>query len=567
MDDYSNGAMTKTIVHINRRNDNGRITNPRRLNPSIAQGAFGHVDIALLVSWRLLCDKKLPFRCDKLQGNAGQEELLNDHHQDTGGPSKIQSVKLVAIKTIPNATNQPSCGTFDPFDPPSNATKKASLTREAFAELNALRFLNGHDNVTPLLGFYGGSDAGGGGGFGDWDWEDSASLQMMKSPTSLCLVFPYHPVDLAESLNYRRLTPSVMMPSMPKIPENLEYPNVCHENRHQLPMIVVQAIFHDILSALHHLHSHHILHRDLKPGNLYITMEGRVQLGDFGLAKAVPPLKKSDTNPYADGKGDIDAETGLCTLQYRPPELLFGGSGIVYEEFSSSNPDSYCKKVHGAIDIWSAGCILAELLTLAGPIFPGHSVLDQLGRIFRILGTPNKESWPEVDLLPDWGKLQFEKNEGKGLEDVLSFVSNDNRNLKTLLNKLLSLDPTKRPSALDCLSNTPLLKTYEKHCKDGAYERLSRRFVIEAMIPESLRVIDPIFFGLGQDDACDDFVHIDPLGYAKEYAAKVVDNRRRFLQADERYDERQSAMQISSENSERWTCKTRANGLCRAFVQ
>jgi len=406
--------------------------------------------------------------------------------------------------------------------------------------------------VTPILGCYGGSEAGGlgGGGFGGWDWADSASPQMMKSPTSLCLVFPYHPIDLAESLNYRRLTPSILLPPMLKMPENLKCPKFCRVIRYQLPTIVVQAILHDILSALHHLHSHHILHRDLKPGNLYVTMEGRVQLGDFGLAKAVPPLKENELNPYEGGKGDIDAETGLCTLQYRPPELLLGGSGIVYEEFNTSNSDVYCKKVHGAIDLWSAGCIMGELLTLAGPIFPGHSVLDQLARIFGILGTPNNENWPRVDLLPDWGKVQFEENEGKGLGGLLSCVNNDCKNLKTLLTNLLSLDPMKRPSAMDCLSNTWLLKSFERDCKEyRGFERYSRQCVFESMIPEPLRVIDPIFFGLGQNETCDECAYIDPLGYAREYAAKIVANRRKLLQVNARFEERSGAIRNSSENT------------------
>ena len=78
----------------------------------IARGAFGHVDIA----------------------------LLSISSSDTTHTNNVQSLSLAAIKTIPNAT-----------------TIQSSLTREAFAELNALRLLNGHENVTSLLGYYSGS--------------------------------------------------------------------------------------------------------------------------------------------------------------------------------------------------------------------------------------------------------------------------------------------------------------------------------------------------------------------------------------------------------------------------
>src|SRR5210317_1464717 len=98
---------TTSIVEIFNGDDNS-------INPLIARGAFGHVDIALLVGWK---------------------------RKETKQPA-IHSVKLAAIKTIPNATNKSS----------------GSLTREAFAELNALRLLNGHDNITPLLGYYGAHD-------------------------------------------------------------------------------------------------------------------------------------------------------------------------------------------------------------------------------------------------------------------------------------------------------------------------------------------------------------------------------------------------------------------------
>jgi cyclin-dependent kinase 7 len=161
-----------------------------------------------------------------------------------------------------------------------------------------------------------------------------------------------------------------------------------HHNYFHLPPVVVQSIAYDIISALKHVHDHRILHRDVKPGNLYITEDGRIQLGDFGLAKVVPLLTYDETAKHSSASNSCKAGTtyddnpsvtqGLCTLQYRPPELLFGSIGVHYE----------------SLDVWSAGCVLAELLILSGPLFPGQSVLDQLGRIFHVLGTPTEDKWP-----------------------------------------------------------------------------------------------------------------------------------------------------------------------------
>lgn len=96
---------------------------------------------------------------------------------------------------------------------------------------------------------------------------------------------------------------------------------------------------------------------DIKPDNVLLTSEGRVQLADFGHATRIP-------DP------DTAAFPGVVTLWYRAPELLL------------------LSPFHGpAVDLWAVGCVLAELL-LRQPLFPGHSESDQLAQVFRLLGTP-----------------------------------------------------------------------------------------------------------------------------------------------------------------------------------
>ena len=96
-----------------------------------------------------------------------------------------------------------------------------------------------------------------------------------------------------------------------------------------------------------------------------------MKLADFGLARTYSiPVR-----PYSEE---------VVTLWYRAPEILLGS-------FDYSTP----------IDIWSIGCIFAEMVTKR-PLFAGDSELDQLYRIFRILGTPNEDTWPGVTKLRDY---------------------------------------------------------------------------------------------------------------------------------------------------------------------
>ena len=110
------------------------------------------------------------------------------------------------------------------------------------------------------------------------------------------------------------------------------------------------------------LHSHRIVHRDLKPQNLLVTKEDVVKLTDFGLARIYEFYTL--------------LTSVVVTLWYRSPEVLMG--------LSYATP----------VDIWSCGCIFAELF-LRKPLFPGQYEMDQLSRIFDVIGTPAEEEWPE----------------------------------------------------------------------------------------------------------------------------------------------------------------------------
>lgn len=118
---------------------------------------------------------------------------------------------------------------------------------------------------------------------------------------------------------------------------------------------------YQLLKGIAYCHSHRVVHRDLKPQNLLIDRNGSLKIADFGLARA-----------YGVPIGQITHE--VVTLWYRAPEILLGSQ-------TYSTP----------VDMWSAGCILAELSTRA-PLFPGDSEIDQIFRIFRFVSHDNFSS-------------------------------------------------------------------------------------------------------------------------------------------------------------------------------
>ncbi|XP_014785734.1 cyclin-dependent-like kinase 5 isoform X2 [Octopus bimaculoides] len=140
----------------------------------------------------------------------------------------------------------------------------------------------------------------------------------------------------------------------------------------EIDLDTVKSFMYQLLRGLAFCHSNNVLHRDLKPQNLLINKNGELKLADFGLARAFGiPVRC------------YSAE--VVTLWYRPPDVLFGA-----------------KLYSTSIDMWSAGCIFAELANAGRPLFPGNDVDDQLKRIFKLLGTPIEDTWPGVSQLPDY---------------------------------------------------------------------------------------------------------------------------------------------------------------------
>lgn len=178
----------------------------------------------------------------------------------------------------------------------------------------------------------------------------------------------------------------------------------------------VKFILAQILTAVEELHAKNIIHQDLKPNNMLWTRDGKIQLIDFGMAAHVT-TKSSNT-------------CQVITRIYRPPELLFGSKDFETE-----------------IDIWSIGCIFAEMMTRE-PYFPGDTDIQQLGLIFQKLGTPEYHQWQSAKDLPTY--LEFTHPPPVPLHQQFPLLDPTGVDL---LQKLLSLDPTKRISAQEALKH------------------------------------------------------------------------------------------------------------------
>ncbi|KAH7315022.1 hypothetical protein KP509_21G030800 [Ceratopteris richardii] len=187
----------------------------------------------------------------------------------------------------------------------------------------------------------------------------------------------------------------------------------------RMPLIYVKLYTYQICRALAYIHNAlGISHRDIKPQNLLVNPHThQLKLCDFGSAKML-----------VNGEQNI---AYICSRYYRAPELIFGA--VHYTT---------------AIDIWSLGCVMAELL-LGQPLFPGDNSVDQLVEIIKVLGTPTREEikcmnpsytdhkFPQIKAHP-WHKI-FSKRVPPDAVDLIS--------------RLLQYSPNLRCTALDACAH------------------------------------------------------------------------------------------------------------------
>ncbi|TGJ87957.1 hypothetical protein E0Z10_g812 [Xylaria hypoxylon] len=177
-----------------------------------------------------------------------------------------------------------------------------------------------------------------------------------------------------------------------------------------------------LFKGLDYLHQRGVLHRDIKAANILVSSDGILKLADFGLARF-----------YAK-RHQLDYTNRVITIWYRSPELLLGET-----------------RYGGAVDIWSAACVMVEIFTRHA-IFPGDGgEISQLEKIYNILGTPNRKDWPGLAdtpwfelLRPSYRKPNVFADKYRERVPAAAF---------DLLAEMFQYDPIKRPSAADVLEH------------------------------------------------------------------------------------------------------------------
>lgn len=184
----------------------------------------------------------------------------------------------------------------------------------------------------------------------------------------------------------------------------------------------IKNIIFQILQGVLYLHGSSLIHRDLKSSNILMNNKGEVKITDFGLSRFISPSTKTHYTNC------------VVTLWYRAPEILLGSS---YYDTSS--------------DIWSVGCILAELLIGYVP-FRGRDENDQIQQIYKVLGTATDENWKGVNKLKFYSKTLGKQiyYENKLKQELLGRFE---ESVVDLIMKMLCYDPKDRINAEEALKH------------------------------------------------------------------------------------------------------------------
>ncbi|ORZ30277.1 Pkinase-domain-containing protein [Catenaria anguillulae PL171] len=185
-----------------------------------------------------------------------------------------------------------------------------------------------------------------------------------------------------------------------------------------MPFLLVKLYMYQVFRSLAYIHALGICHRDIKPQNLLLnSATGVLKLCDFGSAKMLIA-----------GEPNVSY---ICSRYYRAPELIFGATNYTTQ-----------------IDVWSAGCVMAELM-LGKPMFPGESGVDQLVEIIKVLGTPERNQVMAMN--PNYTEHNFPPIRAHPWAQI--FAPKTPVEALDLIDKLLRYEPNARPTAWETLTH------------------------------------------------------------------------------------------------------------------
>nr|AAR04351.1 putative MAPK [Tetrahymena thermophila] len=191
-------------------------------------------------------------------------------------------------------------------------------------------------------------------------------------------------------------------------------------SRQELSDEHIQYFVYQILRGLLYIHSANVIHRDLKPSNILLNKNCDLKICDFGLARGFEEPGESLTE-Y------------VITRWYRAPEVILNAS-----------------EYNQAVDIWSVGCITAELLGRT-PLFPGENYLDQVQRVIAVLGTPTQE---DMAYIGNQDAIKYIKSQPKRTKQSWqSLYPKANPLALDLLSKMLTFNPEKRYTVKECIEH------------------------------------------------------------------------------------------------------------------
>jgi len=189
-------------------------------------------------------------------------------------------------------------------------------------------------------------------------------------------------------------------------------------NSQHMPMILTKLYTYQMCRALGYLHTIGVCHRDIKPQNLLVdTKTHTLKICDFGSAKKLIPGEQSVAY--------------ICSRYYRAPELMLGAT-----EYTT------------AIDIWSIGCVMGELM-LGRPLFAGETSVDQLVKIIQTMGTPSRDQMQAMN--PNYTEFRFPDVKPRPWNRI--FHPGVTPDALDLLSKLLRYEPQERVKPYEALAH------------------------------------------------------------------------------------------------------------------